>query len=149
MYAVAIFLLYMKCALSRNIPAFLQGEGSRPCLRRRGQGFQPPPLPSLSWKTQVSQLCFSSPSVLTFYRSQYLFSKGYEVTLSSENTTEKVWAFSSVSKVFRVLLHGLCSYAPLSLGRICLFPKEICDITRNLKKYIKTNILICLCVCFN
>lgn len=48
MYAVAIFLLYMKRALLRNSPAFLQGEGSRPCPRRRGQIFQP--LPSLSLK---------------------------------------------------------------------------------------------------
>lgn len=123
MYAVAIFLLYMKRALLRSSPAF-QGEwlqeDSRPRLRRRGQGFQPPPLPLFPERTQASQavlLCFISPSVLPSYRSQYILTKGYEVALTAENTTEKAWAFSSVHQVCRVQLHGLCSYASLCPGR--------------------------------
>lgn len=67
MNAVAIFLLCMKCALLRSSPSFLQGEGSRACLRRRGQSFQPPhchPFPERTQASQAAMPCFISPSVL-------------------------------------------------------------------------------------
>lgn len=99
MYSVAAFIPYMKHVLLKNSHAFLKGEDSRLRNSTSGEGdsFQPPPLPSPSWKNTGKPwsdavlylpICDIRPS--NSYRIWYILTNGHEMTHIAENTTEKV-----------------------------------------------------------